>query len=243
MPTTSVWSDLPRRLATICIGVPLLWALWWREEGRLVFWVGLQAGLAYEWCRLSGGSSWFVLSTFVPISYIPVVVAVEQLSGSAAVVEGYLLVSVPLAAWRHTSFRETAGLLLTVWNGDTGALLTGRLVKRKTRPAWLQRVSPNKSVEGIVGGMVGATVTYLLLPWLWEWVPSPDEGGSLPAPTLHDALLLAVSAQLGDLWESSLKRKYGVKDTGKLLPGHGGLLDRFDSSLLAILVYTTTIAP
>jgi len=112
------------------------------------------------------------------------------------------------------------------WVGDIAALYVGRLAGRhKLAP----RISPAKSWEGAAGSLV-ASVVYgaLYIPRL------------LPAVPLAEGLGLAavanVAGQLGDLCESALKRGAGVKDSGKLLPGHGGWLDRVDSSLFALPV-------
>jgi len=216
------------------------------------------------------------------------------------------------------NFHHTVSLLLTVWNADTAALLTGRFVrtfrlasfyhrggKKKKggmagypsgtsagasgygrmasgigsisdEPEWLRRVSPGKSLVGLIGGVVGGTLTFASLPLFWNFVrgfnlvptsalqeevpmlvrqqqePLSSVGGvesgfRVVLDLLWDpdttpimlgiGLSLSVAAVLGDLWESAVKRKYGAKDVGRLLPGHGGVLDRFDSSLLAVLLY------
>ncbi|WP_055108429.1 phosphatidate cytidylyltransferase [Paenibacillus ihumii] len=110
-------------------------------------------------------------------------------------------------------------MLAAIWSSDAGAYFTGRRFgKNKLWPA----ISPNKTVEGAIGGVVLAVVAAVLF--------SLFSGGLL---SIGRALLLGVSAavvgQLGDLIQSAYKRVYGVKDTGKLLPGHGGILDRCDS--------------
>lgn len=113
-----------------------------------------------------------------------------------------------------------------VWGTDTGAYLIGMTWgKRKLAP----EISPNKSVEGAIGGLLFA----LLIAFAgYFWI-----GGSLPF-FLILSLIASMGAQLGDLMESALKRSAGVKDSGKLIPGHGGLLDRFDSFVIALpLVY------
>jgi phosphatidate cytidylyltransferase len=94
--------------------------------------------------------------------------------------------------------------------------------KRKLYPA----VSPNKSIEGGLGGLVGAVVAVVLMKL--TFLP---QIGYLEAMVL--GLLLGCAGQIGDLFESLLKRGCGVKDSGMLIPGHGGLLDRLDSLLFA----------
>ncbi|KUO66064.1 MAG: phosphatidate cytidylyltransferase [Gracilibacter sp. BRH_c7a] len=116
-------------------------------------------------------------------------------------------------------------VFVTVWLTDTGAFLTGNaLGKRKLAP----RVSPNKSVEGALGGLIVAIVSGFFF-WMWT-----DLGSLLVILML--SLLTSIVSQMGDLFESAIKRSAGVKDSGNLIPGHGGVLDRFDSFLFAIPV-------
>jgi phosphatidate cytidylyltransferase len=118
-------------------------------------------------------------------------------------------------------------VFLLVWITDSGAYFAGNVFgKRKLAP----KVSPNKSVEGAVGGVLAA----LLFGFVF-WVVTKE--GTLPA-ILALSLLTSIVSQIGDLFESALKRSAGVKDSGALIPGHGGILDRFDSFLFALpIVY------
>ena len=114
-------------------------------------------------------------------------------------------------------------LLVVVMCGDTGAYYVGStLGRRKLYPV----VSPNKSVEGSIGGLAGSLVGALIASRTF-----------FPELTIVDccgtALLLGPLGQLGDLFESLLKRSCGVKDSGTIIPGHGGILDRLDSILFA----------
>jgi phosphatidate cytidylyltransferase len=117
--------------------------------------------------------------------------------------------------------------LPSVWLVDTGAYLVGtRLGRHKLSP----RLSPNKTWEGVVGGAFFSILgTALLAAGYQAWV-------GLPVAPLHGALLgaiLALLTPLGDLGESMIKRQVGAKDSGNLLPGHGGFFDRIDSWLWA----------
>ncbi|MCI1986644.1 MAG: phosphatidate cytidylyltransferase [Lactobacillus sp.] len=128
------------------------------------------------------------------------------------------------------TIRNGAGLdtllfaMVIVWLTDSGAYMVGRkLGKHKLWPA----ISPNKTWEGSLGGnlvaLVFAAVYLKFFPQLYSFWPM-----------MAIALFLSIIGQLGDLVESALKRYYGVKDSGKILPGHGGILDRFDSLLLVL---------
>ncbi|MDT8341408.1 MAG: phosphatidate cytidylyltransferase [Longimicrobiales bacterium] len=116
--------------------------------------------------------------------------------------------------------------LLVTWAGDTAAYLVGTAVGR-TRLA--PTISPGKSLEGALGGMAGSVGAGVLVSWLW--LSHLVEAPVTPATAAWVGALLGVAAQVGDLAESLLKREAGVKDSGRLLPGHGGLLDRVDSLL------------
>jgi phosphatidate cytidylyltransferase len=112
-------------------------------------------------------------------------------------------------------------LVLTVWSFDTGAYLVGR---RYGRRKFLTHISPSKTYAGLIGGIVAATVVSALIL----------VGLGQPAVTaLIVGPLVSLAAQAGDLAESMLKRAAGAKDSGTLIPGHGGVLDRVDSFLFA----------
>jgi len=118
--------------------------------------------------------------------------------------------------------------LLATFGSDTAAYFTGRaLGKHKLAPS----ISPGKTWEGTIAGILGAIIISLLFT-----IPSPL---SLPlgyGQAILLGLLVSVFGQLGDLVESLLKRNMGVKDSGRLLPGHGGALDRIDSVVFASVV-------
>lgn len=138
-----------------------------------------------------------------------------------------------------TAPRLLLGVFIFIWLYDTGAYCVGMLLGRHRL---FERISPKKSWEGVIGGILlcvaGAYVTY-------HWF---DEFFQVPNLTIWMGLsvVVAVFATFGDLVESLIKRTVGVKDSGHILPGHGGILDRIDSLLLvapAVLIYLMLIVP
>jgi phosphatidate cytidylyltransferase len=121
-------------------------------------------------------------------------------------------------------FWAVMAVLFTVFAADTGAFFVGRAFGRhRMAPA----ISPKKSWEGLVGGLVAAVgMAFVIL------YKDRDEFLTIPQ-ALTLGLVIAVAAVLGDLFESAIKRDLGVKDSGNLLGGHGGVLDRLDSLLWA----------
>jgi phosphatidate cytidylyltransferase len=116
--------------------------------------------------------------------------------------------------------------VLVTMISDSGAYFCGvYLGKRKAFP----HVSPNKTVEGCVGGLLSSVVGLLLYGLILTWCGVPVSFTAI----LIIAVLGNIATQLGDLAFSLVKRFYGVKDYGKLVPGHGGMLDRFDSLIFA----------
>lgn len=151
----------------------------------------------YEWTRLVRG--------WGPVWYLT----------------GFFYALVPALALLWIRERDAHGLALLVWafivtwSTDIGAYFAGRRFgKRKLAPA----ISPNKTVEGLYGGIVCASL------FGGAWAITTGLGFAL----LPLAPLFAIAAQAGDLFESSMKRRAGVKDSGTWLPGHGGALDRLD---------------
>jgi phosphatidate cytidylyltransferase len=132
--------------------------------------------------------------------------------------------------------------ILLTWSTDIGAYAFGRAFgKKKLIPS----VSPGKTVEGAVGGL-GLTIVICLLYVRFVLMPYAQLGLTLQGAVLF-AIVVSVAAQTGDLAESLLKREAGVKDSSRILPGHGGILDRFDSLLfvmpIAFLVLGRLLLP
>lgn len=118
-------------------------------------------------------------------------------------------------------------MLAGTWASDTAAYFVGRaLGRRRIAPV----LSPKKTLEGALGGLLGSVLVGWLFAYIYPFLPLPQ--------MLLLGLLVGAAAEVGDLLESAFKRQAGIKDSSKLIPGHGGILDRFDSALFtAPLVY------
>lgn len=174
------------------------------------------------------GLAVFATTTFGAL-YVGLLGFVARLGASGVAVDP----TTPLG-WLGTERAWILVLLLLVWAFDTAAYFTGR---RFGRNGFMTHISPHKTVEGFVGGVVVAALVGAVLlallghPWLVG---------------LGLGLLVALAGQAGDLAESMLKRAAGAKESGTLIPGHGGLLDRVDSFLFAAPVaffYVVTVVP
>lgn len=125
---------------------------------------------------------------------------------------------------RSDSFSKVLFALFIVWATDIGAYMIGRQYGRRKL---LPEVSPNKTIEGSLGGVLSAVVIAIIFLIIQPKVAN----GYHFIIMLLLVIVFSVFGQFGDLVESSLKRHYSVKDSGKIIPGHGGILDRFDSLL------------
>jgi phosphatidate cytidylyltransferase len=147
-------------------------------------------------------------------------------------VGGFLYALVPALAllWIREQYQHGFDLVMWVfivtWSTDIGAFFAGRAIGG---PKLAPSISPNKTIAGLVGGMISAG----LAGYAWAELTSLSAALFLLAP------LFALAAQAGDLFESGMKRRAGVKDSGTWLPGHGGALDRLDG---LVVVATLTAA-
>lgn len=119
--------------------------------------------------------------------------------------------------------------VILTWSTDIGAYMFGRTFGRKKL---IPSVSPGKTVEGAVGGL-GVTIVICLLYVRFILMPYAQLGLTIQGAVLF-AIIISVAAQTGDLAESLLKREAGIKDSSNIIPGHGGILDRFDSLLFVM---------
>jgi len=216
-----------------------------------VAWTALMAvaaaGLAFEWVALCGGRAGRLPGVAVPVAVLLAgsvavldhegwavallvlgALAVLSIGGQRALAAGVVYVGLACVALIWLRGGDAAGranvlfVVIVVWASDIGAYAAGRLLGGpKLAPA----ISPGKTWSGALGGFAAAMlVGEIASQALWP-------GGVGRAALV--AGVLGISAQAGDLMESAIKRRFGVKDSGRLIPGHGGLLDRLDGLLTA----------
>ncbi|KEO82967.1 hypothetical protein EL26_12790 [Tumebacillus flagellatus] len=170
-------------------------------------------------------SLWLLLALFVFLSVSVVSKNKFTFQDMTYLFAGTLYVGLTLHSALLLRTNEQLGLayflfvLLTIWTTDTAAYFVGRTLKG---PKLWPAISPNKTVSGSLGGVVGALAVGLIFAQVM---------GFSMGPWMLLAALLSVFGQFGDFVESGLKRALDVKDSGTILPGHGGVLDRFDSFL------------
>ena len=242
------------RILSAAVLIPVVVAAIYLGGWLLVLLIALGAVLlANEWDRLCGGDG---IRGSVGIVHAGVVLAAALLSGAefygaalalAAVgtvgvaviaiqferlaawpAAGVIYLALPVIAIIWLRGEPEAGrasllwLFVLVWATDTGALALGRSLGG---PRLAPRISPNKTWSGAIGGLACAAAVGALVGWL-----NGDAGIAL---LVGLSVGLSLVSQAGDLVESAVKRHYGVKDSGSLIPGHGGILDRVDGLLVA----------
>ena len=182
---------------------------------------------------------------YMALSIVPVIVVVvnslyvedkTDYAKFSNLYTGLIYIAVPLALSNLVAFRNGhfSGMLLVsffvlIWSSDIGAYIFGMTLGQKYGKKLFPSVSPKKTWIGYWGGMFFAIMAAHIL----------NLTGMLSLPMLHSvilAIVMHVAGVYGDLFESQWKRIYGIKDSGTIIPGHGGLLDRFDSTLMAMPV-------
>jgi phosphatidate cytidylyltransferase len=179
--------------------------------------------------------------TLVIIATACNIIVTKNLKTTLALLAGVLYISLPLAALtelRNNAFCINGGetrdfgrflpilIVFSIWINDTMAYITGSFIGKTP----FSKISPKKTWEGTIGGILLCVLTMQLLAGVLF-----DHQAFNTAKVWLIALVAAVTGTVGDLFESWLKRKAGVKDSGSFMPGHGGFLDRFDSLLFAAL--------
>jgi len=243
---------------------PALAAVWYGWPWLPAIVAAAAAGMGIEWARLVNGGpeQRRALIVATPLAaavlaafFYPAAACAVAVMGSATVGAQAVGRTTPAPLWAaggtlwlalggvsflcsaaHSGRATTLWLLVLVWTVDIAAYAVGRAVGGpKLAPA----LSPNKTWAGFVGGLAGAALA--------GWAAAVLAGGTV-AFVVPASVLLGIAAQLGDLVESAAKRRFNVKDTGGLIPGHGGLLDRLDSLLaasltLAVIIVVTGVTP
>jgi phosphatidate cytidylyltransferase len=243
----AAWGDLRKRAISAAVLAPLALLCIWLGA---VPWTALLAvgvaGLAWEWVELCGARPLAWPGVLVPLAVLAAgavsaadreglalaVIAAGALAAWAASGRRALALGVPYIAlggialvWLRSG--GAAGrtnvlfVVLLVWASDVGAYAAGRLFGG---PKLAPLVSPSKTWAGSAGGLAAAALMGAAVAWA-------SGGGVGRAALLAGGL--GVACQAGDLLESWIKRRFGVKDSGRLIPGHGGLLDRLDGLLAA----------
>ena len=186
-------------------------------------WAAIALALAAPWVSMSL-PGWFGLVYLAVL--IPFIFSTK--APKPAYLLGLILGYVPLAFHFGLALTQLPNgnwylllLFITLWGADSFAYLTGNLIGKTPL---LKRVSPNKSIEGLLGGWI---LTAVALYWITPAMGLDQKTG------LFFGITLPPISTLGDLFESKLKRLAEVKDSGNLIPGHGGILDRLDSFLFA----------
>jgi phosphatidate cytidylyltransferase len=252
---TALWRDLGVRALAALTMIPVALAAVW--AGGAWFQLLLAAGgvvMAYEWCRMVHGGSPLQLalhgSAALLAAALPLAMAASHWllaglgllwlvslalawrngeKGSGWALAGLPYVALPVLALGllrlgEAGFAAVLWVMLAVWAADTGAYFAGRTIGG---PKLAPRISPKKTWAGLAGAIGGA-----MLAGLAVWLAF---GLARPAMALVLGGLLGLVEQLGDLFESAAKRHFGLKDSGHLIPGHGGLLDRVDGLVAASL--------
>jgi phosphatidate cytidylyltransferase len=234
-----VWLILFAPFEAFRIALVIVGALAYIEFARIAGYRTITTG----WFRCAAGIAPGIALIYSPAP-APVIVLAALLGMTLALYSSDLRESLPAAgaftlgivyifgAWRFASELRLMNphwlmfAMLLSWAGDTAALYVGRALGRHKMAS---RVSPAKTWEGAAGSVIGAVVAGAL--YAHFLIPSA------PAPqVIVVAVVGNIAGQLGDLAESAFKRGAGVKDSGTLLPGHGGWLDRIDSTLFAVPV-------
>lgn len=215
IPLKAKTSDLPRRTASAVVmlvvtGAALWLGGWW--------WTGLvilvAAGVLFEWRGL--------VRAFVPTGGAEVAWNI-----GAILYLGLAAAMLLFLRNRGDGLVSVLAVVLMVIATDIGAYFTGRAIGG---PKIAPRISPSKTWAGLWGGMVASAVVLALLTL---WLGPGDVPGRVLVAYAAVGALVAIVAQAGDFFESWMKRRAGVKDSGRLIPGHGGLFDRVDG-LLAV---------
>lgn len=217
-----IMSNLFKRVISASILIPFI--MYVIYIGQLVFFALcflVYLGLLYEWAKITSRKkvSIFWLSFgFLYVSIAMFTMILLERYRDVEQQEGQIVQTMPWALLI---------IILIVWFTDSFAYLFGKTIGG---PKVAPKISPNKTWAGVLGGLVGTSILFMIfyfsserLANIWQWL----------LPTF---LGLSIISVIGDFFESWIKRKFGVKDSGNIIPGHGGLLDRMDGLILVLNV-------
>ena len=200
-------NELPLRIySSLVLGGLALVATWMGGTVFALLWLAASIGVLWEWARIT---------SLRPLWLVAGIVYVGVFLASMLMLRGDARLGLVALVW----------LFALVWTADIAAYFVGRAFGG--RKLW-QAVSPNKTWSGAIGATVAGPVAGAIVIL----------AAGLSLRPMHFVVMLAIvtAAQLGDLMESAIKRRFGVKDSSHLIPGHGGLMDRCDSLVAAAAV-------
>ena len=145
-----------------------------------------------------------------------------------------ILAKIPFGENNNYNPKIITGIFIIIWTNDTFAYIVGKSIGKHKL---LEKISPKKTIEGFIGGVIFAVIAGLLIS---KYYIQPVESFKLKSALIWmiSALLIGIFGTIGDLVESKFKRIAGIKDSGKIMPGHGGILDRLDSVIfVAPIIY------
>lgn len=250
-------SVLTRTVSAVLLGLPVILVVYWGSPLFELMVAVAAAVLAWEWFRMCGAGQprgiglalgGVLLAAVAAMSVAGIGFAVAMLlAGALAVLAidrrepwlaaGTLYLGLPCVALIWLRFDPAAGravvlwLMGVVWASDIGGYVAGRLIGG---PRLAPRISPGKTWAGLFGAAAAAAMVSVAFSLSSAHAPVWIAAGC--------GLLLGLVAQAGDLGESWVKRRFGVKDVSALIPGHGGLLDRVDALMAAILIVAAMTA-
>ncbi|MGD0432305.1 MAG: phosphatidate cytidylyltransferase [Acetobacteraceae bacterium] len=253
---SSRWSDLTRRLRTALVLLPVaLLCVWVGGYAFLLLVAVACLLLVSEWTTMCGRGittvSGFAMMTVIAAAAVcgglglPAIGLLLVLAGTVAAAMGagfnlalgfpYLGLAAVAVSWLRADpdagLANTLFILTLIWASDVGAYMIGRLVGGKKM---VPSISPGKTWSGAAGGLLCAVLAGLA-------AAACLSSGYSPSHVVALTIVLGIISQAGDLLESALKRHFGVKDSGSIIPGHGGLLDRLDA-LLAVAPVAALLA-
>ncbi|MBS0411950.1 MAG: phosphatidate cytidylyltransferase [Proteobacteria bacterium] len=258
------WSNLGLRAASAAVLAPIALFLVWVDQRAFLVLVAVAVSIiSIEWGVMAAPRAQVRVAAAVTLSVLTVVfltyggrywpawgcVAVGALAAGAVARNGseravdaaygvlYIAPTCLALVWLRSTVQGdwwTLMLLATTWAADIFAFLVGSALKG---PKLWPRYSPNKTWSGFFGGLAGAVATAVAVAVANGLLaPAATMRLSLPGAAVI-GLAGGLATMAGDLWESMLKRRFGVKDSGDLIPGHGGLLDRVDGLMFATIAF------